>query len=164
MRSTGEVMGIDQNFGLAFAKAQMATGVPLPLEGTVLLTVADRDKPKILSIARKFKELGFDLMATKGTAAYLQENDIKVESVAKIGKGRPDINDHIKNGNIQFVVNRPQGKGSKFDEYKMRRQALLRNVAIATTVQGALAAAEGIEKLRNKELDVKPLQDYHLEI
>ncbi len=164
MRSTGEVMGIDQNFGLAFAKAQMATGVPLPLEGTVLLTVADRDKPDIVPVAKKFKELGFSLMATKGTADYLSEKGLEVERVAKIGKGRPDIIDHIKNGNIQFVVNRPQGKGSKYDEYKMRRQALLRNVAIATTIQGAMAGAEGIEKLKNKELDVKPLQDYHLEI
>ncbi|MFW6256792.1 MAG: carbamoyl-phosphate synthase large subunit [Bacillota bacterium] len=164
MRSTGEVMGIDQNFGLAFAKAQMAAGDPLPLEGTVLITVADRDKPKVVSTARKFKELGFKLMGTGGTADFLQDQGIEVEKVNKIDQGRPDINDHIKNGDIQFIVNRPQGKGSKFDEYRMRRQALMRNVAIATTIQGAHAAAEGIEKMKNRELGVKPIQDYHLEL
>ncbi len=161
MRSTGEVMGIDESFGLAFAKSQMSAGDPLPLEGTVLLTVADRDKPKVVEVARKFRELGFNLMATAGTAEYLRERDIEIEQVYKIDQGRPDIIDHIKNGNIHFIVNRPQGKGPKFDEYKMRRQALLRKVPIATTIQGAEAAVQGIGKMRSNNLDVKPIQDYH---
>ncbi|MFW6308867.1 MAG: carbamoyl-phosphate synthase large subunit, partial [bacterium] len=134
MRSTGEVMGIDKNFGLAFAKSQMGTGVPLPLEGNVLLTVADKDKPKLLPVARRFEKLGFSLLATDGTAEFLEKEGLEVRTVNKIGKGRPDIVDHIKNGEIQFIVNRPQGKGSKFDEYKMRRQALMREVAITTTI------------------------------
>ncbi|MFW5980815.1 MAG: carbamoyl-phosphate synthase large subunit, partial [Halanaerobiaceae bacterium] len=164
MRSTGEVMGVDKNFGLAFAKSQMGTGVPLPLEGNVLLTVADRDKSKLLPLAEKFNKLGFSLLATEGTARFLRDNGLKVRTVNKINKGRPDIVDHLKNGEIQFIVNRPQGKGSKYDEYKMRRQALIKEIPIATTIQGAEAAVEGIEQLKNNNLDVKAIQSYHKEM
>ncbi|MFW6237828.1 MAG: carbamoyl-phosphate synthase large subunit [Bacillota bacterium] len=161
MRSTGEVMGIDDNFGSAFAKSQISADNPLPLEGAVLITVNDRRKPEVVPAARRFQELGFKLIGTGGTAEYLREKGLEIEKVHKIGTGRPDIEDYIKNEEIQFIINSPQGKGAHLDEYKMRRLALMRNVSIATTIQGAEAAAEGIKQLRESELGVKSLQDFH---
>ncbi|MFW5972307.1 MAG: carbamoyl-phosphate synthase large subunit [Bacillota bacterium] len=163
MKSTGEVMGIDDNFGMAFAKAQMGAGVILPLQGSVLITVNDRHKSDVLPIAKRFKKEGFSLLATKGTADYLRDNGLKVETVSKIDEGRPDIIDYMKNDDIQFLINSPEGKAALKDEIKMRRQALLKNIPIATTIQGAQAAIEGIEQLKASKLDVKSLQEYHVE-
>ncbi|MFP4016694.1 MAG: carbamoyl-phosphate synthase large subunit, partial [Halanaerobiales bacterium] len=163
MRSTGEVMGIDENFGIAFAKAQMGAGVSLPLTGNVLITVNDRHKTDVLPIARRFKAQGFSIIATKGTSKYLKENGLEAEMVYKIGEGRPDILDYMKNGDIQFVINSPEGKGAIYDEVKMRRQAIMKNIPIATTIQGAQATIEGIEQLKASKLDVKSLQKYHVE-
>lgn len=161
MRSTGEVMGIDDNFGMAFAKAQMGAGITLPLSGSVLITVNDRHKDDVLPIALRFKEQGFSLIATKGTANYLRDHGLVIETISKIGEGRPDIIDYMKNDNIQFLINSPKGKEALFDEIKMRRQALLKNIPLATTIQGAQATIEGIEQLKANKLDVKSLQEYH---
>ncbi|MEW5762198.1 MAG: carbamoyl-phosphate synthase large subunit [Bacillota bacterium] len=161
MRSTGEVMGIDENFGMAYAKSQIAAGNPLPLGGSVLLTVADKDKEDILPVARGFYELGFTLLATSGTAAFLERHGLPVRRVNKIGEGRPHIPDHIKNGEIDLIVNTPIGRGPKYDEYQLRRQATERGVPIITTVQGALAALIGIRTLRREGLRVASLQEYH---
>ncbi|OAT79290.1 carbamoyl-phosphate synthase large subunit [Desulfotomaculum copahuensis] len=160
MRSTGEVMGIDDSFGMAFAKSQLAAGMPLPLAGTVLLTVADRDKEALLPVARGFAGLGFKLMATRGTARFLQEHGLRVMTVHKLGKGRPNIVDHIKNGDIDLVINTPIGKGPKYDEYHLRRQSITHGVHIITTIRGALAALEGISTLRGGGMRVKTVQEY----
>ncbi|MFP4015674.1 MAG: carbamoyl-phosphate synthase large subunit [Halanaerobiales bacterium] len=163
MRSTGEVMGIDDNFGVAFAKAQLSAGVVLPLEGNVLITVNDRQKADVLPIAERFLEQGFSLLGTKGTADFLRENGLEIKTVAKIDEGRPDILDYMKNGEVQFLINNPAGKDAIDDEIKMRRQALNSNIPLATTIQGARAAIEGIEQSKAQKLDVKSLQEYHLE-
>lgn len=161
MRSTGEVMGIDANFGMAFAKSQVAAGVPLPLEGTVLLTVADKDKEPLVPVAQGFEELGFSLLATEGTARYLEQRGIRVKKVHKIGHGRPNIIDYIKNGDIDLIVNTPVGQGPRHDEYRMRRQTVLHNVPVMTTIQGALAALQGIHTLKNQGFNVKEIQAFH---
>jgi len=160
MRSTGEVMGVDDSFGMAFAKSQLAAGMPLPLDGTVLLTVADRDKEAVLPVARGFAGLGFKLLATHGTARFLAEHGLQVETVYKLGRGRPNIVDHIKNGDIDLVINTPIGKGPKYDEYQLRRQSLIHGVPIITTIRGALAALEGIGTLRGGGMRVKSIQEY----
>ena len=161
MRSTGEVMGISHNFGMAFAKAQMGAGLPLPLKGTTFISVADKDKPAIIPIAREMANLGFNLVATSGTAAILKENSIRVSRVKKIAQGRPHVVDHIKNGKIQLILNTPIGKGPKFDEYKIRREATIHQIPIITTIPGALAAVEGIKAMKAGDLAVKSLQEYH---
>lgn len=159
MRSTGEVMGIDENFGAAFAKSQIAAGVSLPLTGTVLMTVADKDKQALVSVAKGFRHLGFKIMATRGTARLLRKNGISVVEVHKIAEGRPNIIDHIKNGEIDLIINTPVGKGPKYDEYQLRRQATMHKLPIITTIQGALAALEGIKRKRG--ITVLSLQEYH---
>ncbi len=161
MRSTGEVMGLDDDFGMAFAKSQMAAGVPLPLAGTVLLTVHDNDKANLLPIAQSFVEEGFKLLATCGTANYLAQHGLQVERVFKLGEGRPNIVDLIKNGEVDLLVNTPMGKGSRTDEYKLRRQVLSNNVPFMTTIQGAQAALAGIRALRQRGFTVRSLQEYY---
>jgi len=161
MRSTGEVMGISDNFGIAFAKAQMGAGLSLPLKGTVFISVANKDKPAIIPIVRELANLGFDLVATKGTYGILRKNGIKVRKVKKIAEGRPNIEDHIKNGEIHLILNTPIGKGPKFDEYKIRHQAVIHRVPIITTIPGATAAVNGIKAMRKGHLEVKCLQEYH---
>jgi len=161
MRSTGEVMGISDNFGIAFAKAQMGAGLSLPLRGTVFISVADKDKPSIVPIARELDNLGFNLVATKGTYNILKKNQVKVRRVKKIAEGRPNIEDYIKNGEIDLILNTPIGKGPKFDEYKIRHQAVIHRVPIITTIPGAMAAVNGIKSMRKGHLEVKCLQEYH---
>jgi len=161
MRSTGEVMGISDNFGIAFAKAQMGAGLSLPLEGTVFVSVADKDKPSIIPIAKELADLGFNLVATRGTYQILKKNKIKVRLVKKIVEGRPNIEDRIKNGEIQLIFNTPVGKGPKFDEYKIRHQAVIHHIPIITTISGALASVNGIKAMKKGELTVKTIQEYH---
>ena len=161
MRSTGEVMGISDNFGTAFAKAQMGANLPLPLKGTVFISVANKDKPSIVPIAKEMQDLGFNLVATSGTANVLKENGIKVSKVNKIAEGRPNVEDHIKNGEIDLIFNTPVGKGPKFDEYRIRQQATIRRIPIITTIPGARAAVDGIKAMKSGGFDVKCLQDYH---
>ncbi|RLB84841.1 MAG: carbamoyl phosphate synthase large subunit [Deltaproteobacteria bacterium] len=164
MRSTGEVLGLADSFGMAFFKSQEATQMLLPIEGTVLITIADRDKPSALEPARLFQELGFKIRATKGTHGFLANHGIDAEPINKLGYGRPDIVDAIKNKEINLVVNTPSGKESKDDDSYIRKAAIKYNVLNITTIAAATAAARGIARRRKGQAVVKPLQDYHADI
>jgi len=164
MRSTGEVMGIDRTFGLAFAKSQIAAGDPLPASGTVFLSLADRDKAGGVEVARRFLDLGFDIAATSGTAAHLRRSGVAVAvEVAKVGEddGRPHAVDLISSGKVQLVVNTPRGLGPRADGAHIRRAANVGNVACLTTVAAARAAAAGIADWAAHPLTVASLQEYH---
>jgi carbamoyl-phosphate synthase large subunit len=160
MKSTGEVMGIDDNFAKAFAKAQLGAGVRLPLSGKVFISVRDGDKKHIVSAAKKLYDSSFTLMATRGTAAFLAEKGMEVEVVNKVLEGRPHIVDAIKNAEIAMVINTTQGAQAVADSFSIRRNALVYNVAYFTTVAGARAAVDGIIAMKQEDLGVKPLQDY----
>jgi len=164
MRSTGEVLGMAESYGLAFYKAQEAIGLPLPLEGAVLITIADRDKPGILEPARLFRELGFKILATGGTCKFLSDNGIESELIKKIGHGRPDIVDAVKNKEIQLVVNTPSGKDSQEDDSYIRKTAIGYKIPYITTIAAALATAKGIGARQTGETHVKSLQDYHSDL
>ncbi|MFO7952768.1 MAG: carbamoyl-phosphate synthase large subunit [Bacillota bacterium] len=161
MRSTGEVMGIDYDLGMAMAKAQRAAGTPLPVEGTILITVADHDKPQAVELARGLVRMGFRLLATSGTAAALKGGGIEVEEVKRIREGSPHILDYINENKIDLIINTPAESGSQTDGARMRRQATQRGLSIITTMQGALASFEGIKALRQGRMEVRSLQDYH---
>ena len=161
MRSTGEVLGMADSFGLAYFKAQEATGAGLPLEGSVLITVADRDKPAVQEVARRFAELGFKIKATAGTRAFLAANGIDSELIMKMREGRPDISDAIIDGEIQLVINTPRGKTSKADDAYIRQTAIRSKVPYVTTLAAAVAAAKGIAACRAGRAKAKSLQDYH---
>ncbi|MBI3584095.1 MAG: carbamoyl-phosphate synthase large subunit [Nitrospinae bacterium] len=161
MKSTGEVMGIDTSFGRAFAKSQLGAGVVLPKNGKVFISVADKDKSSAVKIARQFADLGFKIMGTAGTAATLEKSGVPVEKVLKVKEGRPNIVDHMKNGEISLVINTTFGKASALDSYSLRRTALTHNIPYCTTIPGALAAASGIKAIQNGDLDVKSLQEYY---
>jgi carbamoyl-phosphate synthase large subunit len=160
MKSTGEVMGIDVDFARAFAKAQLGAGVRLPLSGSVFLSVRDSDKKHIVTPAKKLYDNGFELVATRGTAAYLQEKGIPVKVINKVVEGRPHIVDSIKNNEICMVINTTQGAQAVADSFSIRRNTLLSNIAYFTTTSGARAAVDGILAMRGKDLDAKALQDY----
>jgi len=161
MKSTGEVMGIDSSFGLAFAKAQMAAGFRIPAQGTVLISVHDYHKDKIVQVARGFEEMGFKVMATRGTAAHLNTCGIKAEVAWKVSEGRPNIVDHIKNGEISIVINTSVGRKSSRDAYYIRRGALTYNILYTTTIAGARALCESVKAILKKEWQVCSLQEYH---
>ena len=161
MRSTGEVLGLADNDGLAFYKAQDAAGQRLPSEGTVLITVAELDKPGALEAARCFAELGFAIRATKGTRAYLAEHGIQAEPILKIHEGRPNIADAIKNGEIQLVFNTPIGRRGAVDDSYIRKAAIRHKVPYITTTAAAIAAAKGIAAGRKGTGPAKSLQEYH---
>ena len=161
MKSTGEVMGVDTSFALAFAKAQTAAGTLLPVQGKALLSVRDHDKAAALPIARRLIENGFTLMATRGTAAYLHNAGIGVETVNKVAEGSPHVVDAIRTGAIALVINTIDGAQSVADSFSIRRSALECRVPYCTTIAGAGAAAEGIACLRQGLLTVRPLQEYH---
>ena len=160
MKSTGEVMGIDDNFAMAFAKAQLGAGVKLPMSGKVFISVRDADKKHVVTTAKKLYDNGFKLVATRGTAAYLQEKGVPVEVVNKVLEGRPHIVDAIKNNEICMVINTTQGAQAVADSFSIRRNTLVNNIAYFTTTAGARAVVDGIVAMRHKELDVKPIQDY----
>jgi len=167
MRSTGEVLGIANSFGLAYFKAQEATQSPLPTEGTVLMSIADKDKTYLLDIARKFAELNFDIIATEGTYNYLAKNGIKCRKVKKMFEGRPNIVDLILNGEIQLIVNTPAGKQSQHDDSYIRKSAIKYRIPYITTMTAALASVKGIAAYKqNHGTDdkVKSLQSYHNDI
>ena len=164
MRSTGEVLGMAESFGLAFYKAEEAAQCKLPLEGTVLITVADRDKPAVLEVARSFAELGFRIKATQGTHALLAAHGIASEPILKLHEGRPNIADAIVNGEIQLVINTPRGKIGKADDSYIRTTAIRRKVPYVTTLAAAAAAAKGIAAYRKGRGWVKSLQEYHADI
>ncbi|MFH2121183.1 MAG: carbamoyl-phosphate synthase large subunit [Pseudomonadota bacterium] len=161
MKSTGEVMGIDHSFGLAFAKSQMAAGFKMPLSGRVFLSVHDHYKERIVPVAEIFARMGFRISATGGTAERLREHGVSVETILKVSEGRPNVVDHIKNGDIQLVINVSLGRRSSQDAYHIRRGALLYNIPYTTTISGARATAEAIDALRKEPWDVAPLQAYH---
>jgi len=164
MRSTGEVLGMADSFGLAFLKAQLAAGQILPTEGTVLITVTETDRPAVLEVARLFSTLGFNIKATDGTEQFLNSHYIRAERVMKLHEGRPNIIDAIKNKKIDLVINTPSGKLGKHDDSYIRQAAIAYKVPYITTLAAALAAARGIvAKLRGKE-GVKSLQEYHADI
>ncbi|MDO8846838.1 MAG: carbamoyl-phosphate synthase large subunit [Coriobacteriia bacterium] len=164
MRSTGEVLGLADSYGLAFFKAQEATGTKLPEEGCVLITVAARDREHVLPAAREFADIGFRIMSTSGTAAFLAENGIETAAVLKLHEGRPNIEDAIANGEIQLVVNTPAGKSSEFDDSYIRKTAIKHRVPYITTTSAALAAAQGIRAHRESAGTVRSLQSYHASI
>jgi len=161
MRSTGEVMGAAASFGHAFAKAQSGAGCPLPLSGTAFISVNDFDKENVVPIARDLQNLGFRLIATRGTAAHLQGRGVRVETVAKVNEGRPNIVDHIKNGAVAMIVNTPLGRGSYSDDPPIRKSATQHGVPCITTLSAAAAAVAGIRALKEEALTVKSLQEYH---
>ena len=164
MRSTGEVMGIDEDFGAATAKAQMSASNALPISGRIFVSVNDRDKnEKMLAIIRRYSEYGFDIVATEGTARYLTSAGIAATRVFKVSEGRPNIVDRIKNRDIQLVINTPLGETSRTDEYAIGWAAIEHKVSILTTLSAASAAIRGIERLKRRELSVKTLQEYNSE-
>ena len=160
MRSTGEVMGIDRNFALAFAKSQIAAGTVLPRKGTVFISVRDADKYAVVPVAKSLADQGFELLATAGTHAMLARCDVPATRVSKLAEGRPNIKDHIKNGNVQLIINTPTRKGPQTDEGKIRAMAVLNKVQILTTITAANAAARAIVALKKDGWGVKPLQAY----
>ena len=162
MKSTGEVMGVDVDFGKAFAKAQMATEGGLPLSGTVFISVRDRDKPSIVDIAHKLHDLGFKIFATGGTAKAIAEENTPVTTVLKEYEGRPNVIDHLKNNEIQMVINTSEGKISQEESYNIRRYAIVSGIPYFTTVPGAIAAESAIKSMSNGELDVKSIQEYYV--
>ena len=162
MRATGEVMGVADNFGTAFFKAEAASGCSLPTEGTVLISVSRHYRKYLLPIAQKMHELGFGILATEGTSAFLTENGIPNTVVCKLGEGRPDILDMIKNNKIQLIINTPIGREGKVDDSYIRRSAIQNRIPYMTTIAAAHATAVGIEAVRsNPDKEPKSLQEYH---
>ncbi len=160
MRSTGEVMGLDADLGIAYAKSQMAAGTPLPLGGRVFFSVNDADKPHAAAVARGFAELGFELVSTPGTARVLADAGVKVQPIFKLQEGRPNALDLLKNREIQLVVNTPSGQAPRADEVRIRTTAVYTGIPIMTTLSGARAAILGIAALKRHGCGVKALQEY----
>jgi carbamoyl-phosphate synthase large subunit len=160
MRSTGEVIGLDRSFGVAFAKSQLGGGTKVPAKGTVFVSVRDEDKPRVLDAARLLSDLGFKIVATSGTQRFLAENGVPAAKINKVLEGRPHVVDAIKNGDIQLVFNTTEGAQALADSKSLRRAALLHKVPYYTTLAGALAAAEGVKAFRAGELEVRALQEY----
>ena len=160
MRSTGEVMGIDVDFGKAFAKAELGANQRLPLQGTVFISMNDRDKAAVVPIAKDFADMGFKLVATSGTRQVLRDNGLTVDLVFKLHEGRPNVDDFIKNSQIQLIINTPIGSAAQEDDRLIRRTALAYKIPIVTTIAGARATAAAIRTLQQGPLDVKAIQDY----
>jgi carbamoyl-phosphate synthase large subunit len=161
MRSTGEVMGLDADRGIAYAKSQMAAGSPLPLSGKVFISVSDTHKKKIVEVAKQFAELGFELVATGGTATTLEKAGLKVERIHKLSEGRPNAIDLLKNKELQLVINTPSGATPRADEIKIRTTAVYTGTPIMTTISSAQAAVRGIAALKKSGYEVKTVQEYH---
>jgi carbamoyl-phosphate synthase large subunit len=161
MKSTGEVMGIDHSFGLAFAKSQMAAGFKMPSSGSVFISVHDYHKDKIVPVAKTFQELGFKILATAGTAKHLKNHEIEAAIIHKVSEGRPHVVDYIKNGDIQMVINTSVGRKSSGDAYHIRRGALTYNILYTTTLAGAKALSEAVKAIIDEDWQVCSLQEYH---
>ncbi len=161
MKSTGEVMGIDKDFATAFAKAQLGAGTLLPTGGTVFVSVKDSDKPVILPAVQKMADMGFTIIATGGTASYLEGQGIAVERVNKVAEGRPHIVDRITNGDVQLIFNTTEGWQSLKDSKAIRTSALRAKIASFTTAAASVAAADAIEAVRSRALEVRSLQSYY---
>ncbi|MPT22908.1 MAG: carbamoyl phosphate synthase large subunit, partial [Starkeya sp.] len=160
MRSTGEVMGLDRSFAVAFAKSQLGGGTKVPTSGTVFISVREADKARILDTARLLVSLGFKVIATSGTQRFLAENGVPSTKINKVLEGRPHIVDSIKNGEVQLVFNTTEGAQALADSRSLRRAALLHKVPYYTTLSGAIAAARGIKAYIGGDLEVRALQDY----
>ena len=160
MRSTGEVMGIDQDLGIAYAKAQMSAQPALPTEGNVFLSVKDADKDQIVGIARDFADLGFAIHATKGTLDVLTKAGVPARLIYKLAEGRPNLLDLIKNGEVQFIINTPHGKAPRQDEVAIRSAAVAQRIPIMTTVRAARMSARAIKALKSGGYRVCALQEY----
>jgi carbamoyl-phosphate synthase large subunit len=161
MRSTGEVMGLDDDLGIAYAKSQMAANAPLPLGGRVFISVSDTHKAAAVDVAREFVNLGFQLVATGGTATALEKSGLTVERIHKISEGRPNAVDLMKNKELQLIINTPAGQSPRADEVKIRTTAVYTGTPIMTTLSGARAAALGIAALKKSGYTVKTVQEYH---
>jgi carbamoyl-phosphate synthase large subunit len=161
MRSTGEVMGIDSTFGRAYAKAQLASEGRLPTCGTAFISVNDRDKRAIISLAKRLESLGFRILATRGTARTLKMSGLVVQTVYKVKEGRPDIAQLITQGDVDLVINTPLGRRSRFDEPAIRRSALRTNIPCVTTISCASALVTAIEEAKKDWISVRSLQEYH---
>jgi carbamoyl-phosphate synthase large subunit len=162
MRSTGEVMGIDADFGVAFMKSQIAAGQNLPLKGKIFVSVNNRDKRAIVYIMKKLVDLGFEIAATSGTAKVLKKNGVDCQLVYKLKeKGGPDVLDLVNKGEISVIINTPGNKKTRADEAKIRSAAVMHNIPLITTISGAQATVNGIEAAKKKGFTVKALQDYH---
>ena len=161
MKSTGEVMGIDVDLGLAYAKSQMAAPPPLPTKGSVFISVKDSDKEAITPVAREFVKLGFKIIATAGTAKTLTKAKIPVKKVFKLREGRPNVLDRVKNGDINFIINTPSGKIPREDEVTIRNAAIAQKIPIMTTLRAAQASVYGIRSLQKNKVRVRSLQEYH---
>jgi carbamoyl-phosphate synthase large subunit len=160
MKSTGEVIGLDTSYAIAFAKSQLGAGYKVPKEGTVFISVRDDDKPAILDAVRHLEKAGFHILATGGTQRYLVENGVAAEKINKVLEGRPHIVDSMKNGGVQLVINTTDGAKAVSDSRDIRRSALTGKIPYYTTIPGAIAAVEGIIAYREGNLQVRPLQDY----
>jgi carbamoyl-phosphate synthase large subunit len=161
MKSTGEVMGIDESFSMAFAKSQMAAGVALPMDGQVFISVKDPDKPKVIPVARKFADLGYTILATSGTAATLAQADIPTENIPKLAEGRPNIVDHIKSQNVSLLINTPSGPIPRRDEIFIRGEAVRHGIPLITTMAAAAAASDAVEEISKGTFSVRSLQEIH---
>jgi len=160
MKSTGEVMGLDRDYSIAFAKSQLGGGTWVPKSGTVFVSVRDSDKPRILESIRLLGDLGFHVIATSGTQRFLTENGVPATKINKVAEGRPHVVDAIKNGRIQLVFNTTEGATALADSQPLRRAALLHKVPYYTTLSGAVAAAQGIKAYLGGDLEVRALQSY----
>jgi carbamoyl-phosphate synthase large subunit len=160
MRSTGEVMGLDRSFAIAFAKSQLGGGTKVPRSGTLFVSVRDVDKPRILATVKQLHALGFKIQSTGGTTRYLQAHEVPAIKINKVSEGRPHIVDAIKNGSVQLVFNTTEGAQALADSKPLRRAALLHKTPYYTTLAGSIAAAEGIRAYIEGDLEVRALQDY----
>jgi len=161
MRSTGEVMGIDDNFAMAFAKSQIAAGTLLPAKGKIFVSLADRDKAQGVALGRRLADLGFHILSTSGTAAALAAAGVPVTAIHKIQQGRPNILDYMLNQDVALIFNTPSGRRARTDDSKIRAEAVTRGVPCITTLSAAFAAVKAIAALRDGDLKIKALQDWH---
>jgi len=159
MRSTGEVMGVSQRFSIAFAKSQLAAGVVLPSEGSIFISVAERAKRHIAPLAQRLADLGYELLATEGTAGVLEAAGVKVRRVKKLKEGHPNLIDFLADGEVALIMNTPSGKGARTDEGRIRAAAVSHGVPCLTTLKAADAAVRAMEALRDEEMTVESLQD-----
>jgi carbamoyl-phosphate synthase large subunit len=160
MKSTGEVMGLDTSFGRAFAKSQIATGIKLPLEGTVFISVKDSDKSAAGKIGKKLAELGYQLMATQGTGNYLRDLGLEVTHINKVKQGSPHIVESLEAGKVDFMINTTFSEQTVKDSFSMRRASLMQNLPYCTTIPGAFALVDALQSLKDSSLSLLPLQEY----
>jgi carbamoyl-phosphate synthase large subunit len=161
MKSTGEVMGIDRNIGLAFAKSQIAAGQMVPQTGKVFLSVKDSDKPSIIALGRKFEEMGFEILSTPGTAQVLMDQGINVACLPKLAEGRPNILDYIKNRDVNLLINTPSGPLPRRDEVTIRSIAVAYGIPLVTTIAGATAMTNAITSLKEGCCNIQSLQEFY---